>query len=166
MTVIKGCGESTATGEDMGIGCQQTTLLWIGCPFVQHAYSHDRFTGRKKHITMLMVKISNFCSRSSMKMIVIRYFVVFTIDTVIGVLLTILLHRLVLYLLKIHISRRYVRIPSDADQSKPKTWAEYIVQCGDYGDPPSLRAWTPQMIEWVRHCKKCYCTQIAESRCW
>jgi hypothetical protein len=30
-----------------------------------------------------------------------------------------------------------------------RNWGYAIAQCGHYGDPPSLKVYTPQMVEWV-----------------
>ena len=76
------------------------------------------------------------------------------IDTVFGVSLAYLFHRSVLSFLRRRIERHYSALSTDEGNEK-ETWMQHVVQCGDYGDPPSLRVWTSQMIEWV---KPAYCT--------
>lgn len=71
------------------------------------------------------------------------------VDTIVGVSLALLLHKIVLYCLQRYLSRRYLSLPADDSIEIPKTWQEHVVHCGDYGNPPSLYPWTLQMIEWV-----------------
>jgi len=71
------------------------------------------------------------------------------VDTIFGVSLALLLHKLVLYSLQLYLTRRYWSLAPDDSMETPKIWQEHVVRCGDYGSPPSLYPWTLQMIEWV-----------------
>lgn len=65
------------------------------------------------------------------------YFVAFTFDTTLGVAITIALHRGVLQALESIHARR----PSQAIVA--------VLECGKYGDPPSLQRWAIQLSEWT-----------------
>jgi len=71
------------------------------------------------------------------------------VDTIIGVSLALLLHKIVLYCFQVYLSRRYLSLPVDESIEISKTWQEHVAHCGDYGNPPSLYPWIIQMIEWV-----------------
>lgn len=78
-----------------------------------------------------------------------RYFVVYLVDSALGTVLTLLFHRITIRVLKNLLSQRYIAITNAEEINASKTWSDFIVACGDYGNPPSIRAWTPQTIEWV-----------------
>eukprot|EP00210_Caulerpa_lentillifera_P005924 g5663.t2 len=77
------------------------------------------------------------------------YFVVYMIDTIFGVALALLLHKMILYCLRSYIGRRYLSLASDDAVEVRKTWQEHVLHCGDYGNPPSFYPWFIQMLEWV-----------------
>ncbi|CAD7703251.1 unnamed protein product [Ostreobium quekettii] len=79
------------------------------------------------------------------------YFLVFTIDTTLGVSLAVLIHRLFIHGAKRLQRRHRFQHLSDSDNSVGafEHWWDSIAKCGNYGDPPSLITWSWQMAEWT-----------------
>mmetsp|Transcript_18058 Transcript_18058/g.39468 ORF Transcript_18058/g.39468 Transcript_18058/m.39468 type:complete len:300 (+) Transcript_18058:379-1278(+) len=82
------------------------------------------------------------------------YFVVFFVDTTVGVVVALYLHRVVVRA----VCKRFVTNDGEPRESDPslkslpvyvRNWGFSLAQCGYYGDPPSLKVFMPQMIEWV-----------------
>lgn len=83
------------------------------------------------------------------------YFVVFTIDTTVGVAIAILLHRLIVAaackLQKdsyIHLQTE-VGSKNDWESAMHLRWFNYLASCGYYGNPPSWKPWLWQLAEWT-----------------
>ena len=72
------------------------------------------------------------------------YLSMFILDTMIGTGITYLLHLLTLSLLNTSMSNGWCFNHQDLHSI-----AESIVTCGEYGDPPSLRRWIWQVLEWT-----------------
>lgn len=73
------------------------------------------------------------------------YYVAFSFDTTIGVVLTMVLHNAIL--------RRLRDSPAFGQESLPlpqqhESWKVAVLDCGQYGDPPILRRWAFQAGEW------------------
>ncbi|PRW61577.1 hypothetical protein C2E21_0672 [Chlorella sorokiniana] len=90
------------------------------------------------------------------------YFVAFTFDTTLGLLLTIGLHKAALRGAAWYGRRAAQRLGSDELQpavglsgnasgsgTLGDRWFEVLQTCGNYGDPPSYRRWGIQLAEWV-----------------
>lgn len=83
------------------------------------------------------------------------YFVVYTIDTTLGVSLTVLLHNFILRGARYHQQNRYEKLGPNPtpggmwDHTVEKRWFDHIAMCGNYGNPPSCRPWIWQMGEWT-----------------
>lgn len=80
------------------------------------------------------------------------YFVAFTSDTTLGVLLTMIFHNAMLKRLKN--SKDSIGDYSSPDShglvaGEEESWRVAIAECGDYGDPPSVRRWGFQAGEWA-----------------
>eukprot|EP00242_Pyramimonas_sp_CCMP2087_P011971 CAMPEP_0198206152 /NCGR_PEP_ID=MMETSP1445-20131203/9689_1 /TAXON_ID=36898 /ORGANISM="Pyramimonas sp., Strain CCMP2087" /LENGTH=245 /DNA_ID=CAMNT_0043878731 /DNA_START=529 /DNA_END=1266 /DNA_ORIENTATION=+ len=82
------------------------------------------------------------------------YFVVFFVDTTVGVVVALYLHRVVMQAA----CKRFLTSSGEPRELDPtlkslpvhvRNWGYAIAQCGNYGDPPSLKVYTPQMVEWV-----------------
>mmetsp|Transcript_23321 Transcript_23321/g.72968 ORF Transcript_23321/g.72968 Transcript_23321/m.72968 type:complete len:191 (+) Transcript_23321:157-729(+) len=65
------------------------------------------------------------------------YFVLFTVDTTVGVLVTVSLHNYA------------VAWVENTTGVLGARWFDPMGDCGNYGDPPSWYAWGVQMAEWV-----------------
>ncbi|GAB4815021.1 hypothetical protein N2152v2_002067 [Parachlorella kessleri] len=72
------------------------------------------------------------------------YFVAYTFDTTLGLLLTIVFHKTILKFAKCW-KKRYGLPKATVSES----WYDVVALCGNYGDPPSLYKWFLQMSEWV-----------------
>lgn len=101
------------------------------------------------------------------------YFVAYTFDTTIGVLLTILLHKATLRMVAAYQQcsgrggDKGSGTGADCDVAaaeagpvpRAETWYDTLLECGNYGNPPSLRRWAVQMAEWV------VCVVLARAMC-
>lgn len=83
------------------------------------------------------------------------YFVVYSIDTSIGVTLTILLHNLVISTARQLQRNSYSRLEATTNPVASwgtvvnQRWFDYLARCGYYGDPPALKPWLWQIGEWT-----------------
>lgn len=83
------------------------------------------------------------------------YFVVYTIDTTIGVSLSIFLHRMNIRWTQWLQQSRYERLQPESSSNGTwnydveRRWFDYIATCGNYGNPPSFKPWFWQMGEWT-----------------
>jgi STIMATE family len=88
------------------------------------------------------------------------YFVAFTLDTTIGVALTMLLHKKIISLL--HTSEHswedgnVIALPLPTEH---ESWKVAVIDCGQYGNPPLLRRWALQAGEWS------LCVVVARALC-
>jgi len=82
------------------------------------------------------------------------YCIMYSLDTILGTLLTYLFHRLV-----INVALKRLQAPSPGHISSSHFILESIATCGYYGDPPSLRRWGWQALEWI------ICVLAARSVC-
>ncbi|PRW61104.1 hypothetical protein C2E21_0645 [Chlorella sorokiniana] len=102
------------------------------------------------------------------------YFMAFTFDTTLGLLLTILLHKAALRCAAWYGRRAAQRLGSEELQpvvglssgssagssgTSGDRWFEVLQACGNYGDPPSYRRWAIQLAEWVA------CVVLARGMC-
>jgi hypothetical protein len=71
------------------------------------------------------------------------YLVLFSVDTMVGTGLTYLLHRSVMKLSSLYISK------VGQNLTQLRSICETLITCGYYGDPPSLRKWAWQALEWT-----------------
>lgn len=72
------------------------------------------------------------------------YFVMYSLDTIIGTMITYMLHTSIISALQAAVNDRKLQ-----EDSTMMSLAQYIITCGDYGDPVSLRRWFWQVIEWT-----------------
>ena len=67
------------------------------------------------------------------------YFVAFSVDSTLGVALTVVLHVLILRALR----------DEHKSVSQEESWREAVCACGSYGDPPRFQRWAWQALEWT-----------------
>lgn len=72
------------------------------------------------------------------------YFVMYSLDTIIGTMITYMMHTSIISGLQAAVNDRKLQ-----EGSTMMSLAQYIITCGDYGDPVSLRRWFWQVIEWT-----------------
>jgi len=85
------------------------------------------------------------------------YFVVFTVDTSCGMAVALYLHALVLRVVQAHYAQASSGVElgevdarlKQAPAFSVRLWTGAVAMCGQYGDPPSLRIFLPQMAEFV-----------------
>lgn len=110
------------------------------------------------------------------------YFVAYTFDTTLGLLLTLAFHRAVLKLAKLWKKRYGSKAAAGSSSSyspgdvgsppasganagsgghapSEEHWYDIVALCGQYGDPPSLYKWLLQMAEWT------FCVVAARAVC-
>lgn len=83
------------------------------------------------------------------------YFIVYSVDTSIGVTLTIILHNLVTSTARRIQRNSYSRLQAETNPVAAwghvvnQRWFDYLARCGYYGDPPALKPWIWQIGEWT-----------------
>ncbi|GMH37478.1 hypothetical protein BSKO_05351 [Bryopsis sp. KO-2023] len=118
--------------------------------------SKQAFSSIAAHLcNMLIAILASVNVRASSSSECSWYFVVYTIDTTIGVSLTILLHRLIIRGAQWLQQNRYEKLQPEEDTDSmwkhavQRRWFDYIATCGNYGNPPSMIPWIWQMGEWT-----------------
>jgi hypothetical protein len=84
------------------------------------------------------------------------YSIMYSVDTILGTLLTYIFHRLAIIMAS---KRLQASSPDHQSHNAERFILESIVTCGHYGDPPSLRRWAWQALEWI------LCVLAARSVC-
>ena len=69
------------------------------------------------------------------------YAVIFSVDTIVGTALTVILHKAALGAVETYLYK--------ASPSHLRMVCETVVSCGSYGNPPSLVSWGWQALEWT-----------------
>lgn len=93
------------------------------------------------------------------------YLVIFSVDTIVGTALTVLIHRVVLRAVAAYLGAASPVSPlsqmgsSASANNKIRRVCEVISQCGYYGSPPSVTAWAWQAGEWT------VCVLLARMAC-
>lgn len=83
------------------------------------------------------------------------YFIVYSVDTSVGVSLTILLHNLAVSTARRFQRNSYSRLQANTNPVASwghvvnQRWFDHLARCGYYGDPPSLKPWIWQIGEWT-----------------
>ncbi len=73
------------------------------------------------------------------------YFVVFTVDTTVGVAVALALHRRVVEVARLAETEA---APTTAAQLRRRRWATALARSGAYGEPPCARVWGAQLAAW------------------
>lgn len=75
------------------------------------------------------------------------YFVIYTMDTTLGVSLTLMMHEACLRAARSKLARG---LPSDGHLhvENASLWDD-LISCGQYGQPPSIRRWLVQLVEFT-----------------
>ncbi len=71
------------------------------------------------------------------------YAVIFSVDTVVGTALTLILHTCVIRAAQLYVHKQA------SLSSRVRMVCEMVVNCGSYGSPPSLVVWAWQALEWT-----------------
>jgi len=71
------------------------------------------------------------------------YAVIFSVDTVVGTALALILHKCALQAAQLYVHKQ------SSLSSRARSVCEMVVNCGSYGSPPSLVAWAWQALEWT-----------------
>ena len=109
------------------------------------------------HTSGLLIAITAHHTSTSNASQCAWYFVAFTFDTTLGVALTMTLHKLIIKRLQEHTlfinnhSDNLTPSPSFSASSSSSfsEWRQWIVDCGDYGQPPEVKRWAVQAGEWA-----------------
>lgn len=72
------------------------------------------------------------------------YFVMYFLDTVLGTMIAYMLHTTIISAAQTAVDDRKLQ-----EGSNMMSLAQYVIACGDYGDPVSLRRWFWQVVEWT-----------------